>query len=246
MKRALLVSWIRLFGVQGAWSYERMSGIGAAGALEPLLRDLPGGPGGDRYREAMRRAVGFFNSHPYLVGAAVGAVARAEHDAVPGEQIERLKSVLTGTLGSLGDRLIWAGTLPFTMGVALSLAATAPWFVGPTVFLVLYNVVHLALRTWALGAGWRSGMRVARELATPALRRGLRVAGPMGALAVGFSLPLLWAWLAGGWAPLVRAGAFLVAAAGLVVDLRLAPTLGGLRFGLSVAGVALVAGLLWR
>lgn len=246
MKRGLALSWFRLFGVQGAWNYERMTGIGAAGALEPLLRDLPGGPGGERYREAMGRAVGFFNSHPYLVGVAVGAVARAEHEGVPGEQIERLKSALTGTLGSMGDRLVWVGALPFSAGVGLALAATAPWFVGPSAFLVLHNTVHLTLRTWGLWAGWRSGIRVARELATPAIQAGLKLAGPMAALAIGFSLPLVWSWLSAGFAAVVRAGTFAVAAAGVALALWLAPTVGGLRFGLSVAIAALLVGLLWR
>ena len=79
MKRGMILSWLRLFAVQSSWSYERMGAIGTARAMEPLLRDLPGGREGARYQEAMRRSVGFFNSHPYLIGVAAGAVARAEH-----------------------------------------------------------------------------------------------------------------------------------------------------------------------
>ncbi|MBI4421697.1 MAG: PTS system mannose/fructose/sorbose family transporter subunit IID [Gemmatimonadetes bacterium] len=246
MKRGLAHAWIRLFGVQSSFNYERMNGIGAARALEPLIRDLPGGPGGERYREALKRGVGFFNSHPYFVGIAVGAVARAEHEGVPGEQIERLRSTLTSPLGSMGDRLIWAGVLPFAAGVGLAGAAVAPWFVGPAVFLVLYNAVHLALRTWALAAGWRSGLQVARALASPLLQWGLRLAGPLGAAAVGFSLPLVWTWLIGGLAPSVQAGTASVAAVGAALTLWLAPTLGGLRFGLGVAGLTVLVAWLWR
>src|SRR5262249_18899931 len=157
MKRGMMLSWLRLFAVQASWNYDRMAAVGTARALEPMLRDLPGGVNGPRYTDAVRRSVGFFNSHPYLIGGAVGAVTRGEHDGVPGQQIERMKTALTSSLGSMGDRLIWAGALPCASGIGLALAATMPWWVGPTAFLVFYNVLHVWLRTWALRAGWESG-----------------------------------------------------------------------------------------
>ena len=119
-----MISWLRLFAVQASWNYDRMAAVGTARALEPMLRDLPGGVGGPRYNDAVRRSVGFFNAHPYLIGVAVGAIARAEHDGIPGQQIERMKTALTSSLGSMGDRLVWAGALPFASGIGLALAAT--------------------------------------------------------------------------------------------------------------------------
>ena len=245
MKRGMILSWLRLFAAQASWSYERMAAIGTARAMEPMLRDLPGGVGGARYQEAMRRAVGFFNSHPYLIGVAAGAIARAEHENLPPEQIERLKSALTSSLGSMGDRLIWAGALPFASGLGLSLAATTPWYVGPLVFFVLYNAIHVALRTWGLRAGWQSGARVAKALGAPFLRAGLRVAPPMAALSVGAAVPLVTSWLSTGVSPLLHTAIFGVAAVGVTISVWLAPAFGGLRFGLSMAALALLAGSLW-
>ncbi|PYO77366.1 MAG: hypothetical protein DMD67_06605 [Gemmatimonadetes bacterium] len=72
-------SLLRLFTVQGSWNYERMQGIGMGVAEQPLIRDLEGN--GTAYRAAVARAAHFFNAHPYLCGLAVGATARAEHDA---------------------------------------------------------------------------------------------------------------------------------------------------------------------
>ncbi len=246
MKAGMLRAWMRLFVVQASWNYERMSAVGTARAIEPLLRDLPGGPGGERYREALRRATGFFNSHPYLIGVAVGAVARAEHEQVPGAQIERLKTALTSSLGSMGDRLVWAGALPAASGIGLALAATQPWYVGPAAFFGLYNVIHLSLRTWGLAAGWKHGVGVARALNAPVLRMGLRVAGPTAALAIGFAVPLAFTWLATGVTPLLHTAIFGVAALGVTLAMWLAPTFGGLRFGLSCAVLAILAGGLWR
>ena len=112
-------SLLRLFTVQGSWNYERMQGIGVGVAEEPLLRDLQEGGNGLAYRAAVARGAHFFNAHPYFCGLAVGAAARAEHEGVPPEQVERLRTALCGPLGSLGDRLVWAGWLPFTSGLAV-------------------------------------------------------------------------------------------------------------------------------
>ena len=77
--RALL----RLFAVQGTWNYERMLGVGMGYAAEPLLEDLKT-VDPVRHSEAVVRSAEFFNCHPNLAGLALGAMARAEYDAVPG------------------------------------------------------------------------------------------------------------------------------------------------------------------
>jgi len=120
---AFVRSALRLLTVQAAFNYERMIGVGLGYASEPLLRALPGGREGQHYHEALGRAAGYFNAHPYLVGLAAGATARAEHEGVPGPQVERLRTALVGPLGAVGDRLVWAGTLPAASAVGLALSA---------------------------------------------------------------------------------------------------------------------------
>src|SRR5437867_11136445 len=117
----LVRSLLRLFTVQGSWNYERMQGVGIGVAEEPLLRDLRAEVEDDgvAYRAAVARGAHFFNAHPYLCGLAVGAAARAEHDGVPPDQVERLRTALCGPLGSRGDRLVRAGWLPLTSGLSL-------------------------------------------------------------------------------------------------------------------------------
>jgi PTS system mannose-specific IID component len=246
MKRGMLSAALRLFTVQGSWNYDRMIGVGLGETVAPLLRDLPGGRDGARYREALARASGYFNAHPYLAGVAAGALARAEHDDVPGERIERLRLALVGPLGSVGDRLVWAGTLPAAAGIGLALAATAPVGVGAAVFLALHNAVHVVLRWWGLGSGWRHGMGVARALAAPGLVVALRVVTPIAAFSLGVALPLVARWLTQGFDHSLLLGTAAVGLVALVLQLRLAPTLGALRIGLLAAGVAILGGLLWR
>ena len=237
---------LRLFTVQGSWNYERMLGIGFGVAEEPLLRGLEPGENGAAYRAAVARGAQFFNAHPYLCGMAVGAAARAEHDGVPAEQVERLRTALSGPLGSVGDRLVWAGWLPLNsalalVGVALGLGWSA--IVG---FLVLYNVGHVSLRWWALRAGWAYGTRVAEALRHPFLRRVGAVVGPAMAVATGAALPLAAGYLGGpfpGWARGALAGA--VGAGVLLLQWRRLQ-LTGLRLGLAFAAVGLVMGWVWR
>jgi len=245
----------RLFGLQAAFSYERMMGVGFGHAVEPLLRTLRGrGEGGDaRYREALARESRFFNGHPYLASVAIGAAARAEVDGEPPERIERLRQALCGPIGALGDRLVWAGWLPACSAIGLILLALGAQGWSVVVFLVLYNVVHVGLRVWGLRAGWRAGMRVAPTLSAPVLRRGLEVVGPLAAFAIGAALPAVLVWAARGagldlpwwltWRHVV-AGA---AGAGLfVLAARLLGTRStGLRLATVVLAVVAVGGALW-
>lgn len=87
---------VRLLGIQGVWNYETMLGNGIAFAMEPALRQLPGGRGGEAYRAAMLRHSGYFNAHPYLASVAVGALVRAELDGTPPEQIDRFRVAAPG------------------------------------------------------------------------------------------------------------------------------------------------------
>lgn len=244
MTGALVRAWLRLFVLQASFNYDRMVGTGAAFAAEPLLRRLPGGPASERYRAAMTRAVEFFNTHPYLAGLGVGAVARAEHEGLGGELVRRLRHALISPLGSVGDQLVWAGVLPAAMGVGLTVAVITSPLAGAVCFLLLYTGAHLTLRTWALRAGWRHGTTVAAALSSRGLQRSMRVAGPAAAFAVGVAIPLVGAWLAAGFAPRTQISIVMVAAVGLVIARWLVPTLGSLRFGLLATVIALAAGWL--
>jgi mannose/fructose/N-acetylgalactosamine-specific phosphotransferase system component IID len=247
VKAPLAAAFLRLFTVQGSWNYERMLGVGMGLAEEPLLRELRRGPdNGAAYRAAVVRGAQFFNAHPYLCGLAVGATARAECEGAPPEQIERLRSTLIGPLGSLGDRLVWAGWLPLLSAAAIAAIALGAGLGAIVGFLLIYNLGHVALRWWALRAGWSAGTGVAVALRHPVLQRSLALVLPAMAFASGFCLPLAASWLA---RPLPRgpALAFLALAAVGMVLLRWRPgVVTGMRLGLAAVGAVLVSGWVWR
>jgi mannose/fructose/N-acetylgalactosamine-specific phosphotransferase system component IID len=241
---AFVRAGFRLLTVQACFNYERMIGVGVGYASEPLLRALPDGVDGDRYRAAMVRATRYFNAHPYLVGLAAGALARAEHDDVPGPQVERLRTALVGPLGAVGDRLVWAGTLPAASAVGLAISTDARAGVGALAMLGLYNVPHVLLRVWGLVAGWRNGTRVGRALASPLLSGALRVIGPVAALAIGFAIPLVAVRLVGGLDLAVWTGVVAGATLAVLVLRWIAPVLGAVRLGLLAAFVIAIGALL--
>ncbi len=189
--RTWLAVFSRLFAMQGAFNYETMIGNGIAFAMEPALRRLPGGPRGPAYAAALGRHSGYFNAHPYLAAVAVGALMRAELDGVPAAQIDRFRVAAAGPLGSVGDRLVWAGWLPLCSAIALlafGLGATSLMVL--LLFLGAYNVLHVGLRVWGLSVGWTHGLRVARALDAWILRRGPAHMGRATAFVAGVALPV--------------------------------------------------------
>src|SRR5204863_9610998 len=110
--RTELAMLLRLLAMQGSWNYESLLGNGIGFCIEPALRLLPGGIHTPEFKAAMARQSRYFNCHPYLASVAVGALARVELDHEAADRIERFRTALAGPLGSVGDRLIWAGWLP--------------------------------------------------------------------------------------------------------------------------------------
>lgn len=209
---------LRLFAIQGVWTYETMLGNGIAFAMEPALRLLPGGPTGTPYTTAMVRHSGYFNAHPYLAAVAVGALARAELEGVPAAQIERFRVAAPGPLGSVGDRLIWAGWLPLCSSLALLAFGLGMSPAGVVLlFLGVYNAGHVGLRLWALNAGWREGLRVAQALGNPVLRQGPAHVARLTALVAGIALPVAAQGIIGPGRALLGGVLAAVAAGALIV-----------------------------
>jgi PTS system mannose-specific IID component len=189
--RLLGSTFLRSLTIQGSWNYRTMIGSGFAFTLLPLLRHLRGDRGPE-LEAALARHSEHFNAHPYLVGVALGAVARLEVDGEREEVVTRFKEAVRGPLGGLGDTLVWAGWLPATLLVAL----TAAWGgVAPVVcvllFLTLYNVGHLGLRAWAFDIGFREGVAVGARLREAALRDRADLLHRSGALLLGLLCGLL-------------------------------------------------------
>ena len=210
---------IRSLSVQGSWNYRTLIGSGFAYALLPALRfiyrDRPA-----ELQAAVRRHTELFNSHPYLSPLALGAVSTLEDNERP-EVVTRFKSAVRGSLGTLGDRLVWAGWRPVCALFALLLVALgAHWWVALLAFLLVYNVGHLWMRWRSFRFGLEHGKHVGEELRRIPVQKVQRVLDFAGALLVGALLPLVIVRPAlPGWGGAVWTAALVIAA------------LLGLRFG---------------
>lgn len=229
----------RLVAVQGSWNYERMLGVGMGFSAAPLLKELRDSDP-DRYSAAKVRSALFFNCHPYLAGLALGALARAEHDGAPPEQIIRLRAALCSPLGALGDQLFWAGLLPAALGAALAaIAFGASWF-AVAVFLVVFNGVRLYVARWTLATGLASGMKVGAAISASQLKRLVAIAGPCAGLATGLAAPLAGEWLLGPFGPRAVLGTILLAMAGIAASRLAGPRYSAPRFTLIAMGGAVL------
>ncbi len=198
--------FVRSFAIQGSWNYRTLLGAGLAFTLLPGLRALFRAEP-ERVAEAARRHAELFNGHPYLAPMGVGAVVVREEEGENAAVIERFKAAIRGSLGTIGDRLIWAGWRPVCLlfTVVLLLLGTA-WWIAATVFLVVYNAGHLLVRSWAFRVGLRRGRGVGEELRRSSIPEVQRILSIVGAFLVGVLIPVLangrltgvrtsWPWL---------------------------------------------------
>lgn len=209
--------FLRSFAIQGSWNYRSLIGGGFAYALLPVLRmlypkDSP------ELQEAVHRHSELFNSHPYLSPLALGAVSVLEAQE-PAELVTRFKTAVRGSLGTLGDRLVWTGWRPVCALFALTLAALgAKWWLAIPAYLIAYNAGHIALRLYSFRLGLTYGKRVGEELKKSPLHRVHTLLDSGGAFLIGLLLPLTVANpIFPGWGGALWTAALIVAAAlGLV------------------------------
>jgi mannose PTS system EIID component len=232
---------LRSFAVQGSWNYQTLIGTGLVFVLAPALRHVYGADRA-RLREAVARHAELFNAHPYLATVAAGAVARLEADGAPPETIARFKAAVRGSLGSIGDRLVWLTWRPACalLMVALLLAGVS-WWVAVAAFLVSYNALHLWMRSWGLEVGLRDGVQVGRALREAPFERLGERAADAGAALSGFAavLALGWGGVQVSWTYAAVGAAALAAGIALGPRVRWVAALG--LTALLVAGVVLAS-----
>lgn len=188
-RRVLVRVFLRSFAIQGSWNYRSLIGNGFAFAILPVLRELYRDQP-EKLKEAVRRHMELFNSHPYLAPLALGAVAVLEAEEPP-EVVAKFKAAVRGSLGTLGDRLVWSAWRPICALAALTLAALgAPWWAAVGVYLLFYNVGHISLRVYSFRLGLNNGKRVGEELKRLSLHQAHAKLDVVGALLIGILLPL--------------------------------------------------------
>jgi mannose/fructose/N-acetylgalactosamine-specific phosphotransferase system component IID len=109
----------------------------------------------------------YFNANPALASYILGVVVHMERgrrrgEAIEGAHIERVKGALSAGLTAKGDYFFSMVLLPLGLTIACIFAMYS-WYLGPVIFLALYNYYHLKTRIGGYYVGVRLGEGVGRE-----------------------------------------------------------------------------------
>ena len=185
---------LRSLALQASFNYERMQAGGWLYTILPALRKIH--KNADDLKNAMHMHMEFINVHPFDVTFLSGLVLAMEEGKENISTIRSVKVALMGPLGGIGDALFWLTLLPICAGLGASLALDGS-FLGPIIFLLMFNLVHFGLRFGLAHYGYHAGTSALPLLKTHTKRIshaasivGMTVIGALVASYVHLSTPL--------------------------------------------------------
>jgi PTS system mannose-specific IID component len=163
-RRVLARIAARSFFLQASWNYEQLQSLGLLFALSPALQRFYDR---DELTLAYRRHLRYFNTHPYLASALIGALLNLEETRAAGQEeeigINEFKSAVTAPCAAMGDGFFWGAVRPAASVAGLFLAFKGSLW-GPVLFLLVFNLPHFWWRTSGLLRGYRRGFRVVADI----------------------------------------------------------------------------------
>ena len=157
--------FLRTFFLQALWNFERLQNIGFLYILYPVFKSLYKDK--EQRKQALLRHIGFFNTNPYMINIIIAMVINAETNIACGKEQnikkpEMIKSVMAGPVAAIGDSFFWGTWRPFVSFVSIlmiilstNMFSVSLLWIAPIIFILLYNVVHLAFRYWSLVISFR-------------------------------------------------------------------------------------------
>ena len=182
-------------------NYETLNGMGFMRTIAPALAKIY--PNKRDLSEAMNRHRVFYNSHINFDGGILTLAAAMEETTGPDEKdsINALKTGLMGPFAGLGDSLVKMTWTPIVGSIGASLAFAGNVF-GPILMFILYNIVNIGGRLYAVFFGYHKGMDflknnqhsdAIKRISTMANVVGLMVVGALIATVVKVSTPIKFA-----------------------------------------------------
>ncbi len=187
-KKDLRRLFFRSNGIQSAFNFERMQGLGFIWGMLPLINKLYKNKE-DRV-EAYKRHSGYFNTHPWLGGIIFGIVASMEERKARGEEmdeenIQAVKGALMGPLAGLGDSMFFGTFRPIVAGICASLILGGVGLVAPILFILVINAVHFGVQWWGVHSGYKRADKFLENLGGMQIQRWMEAATILGLLVVG-------------------------------------------------------------
>lgn len=189
------------FILENSYNYERQQALGFAVGMWPAIKRFYKTK--EERADALQRHMAIFNTTPHVVGAITGITAALEKEASQNPAFDKsiinnVKVGLMGPFAGIGDS-IFQGTLRIiASGIGISLCQQGS-FLGPILFLLIFNIPHIIIRYALTVLGYKSGTKlldnakdsgVLQMLSKGATIVGLMVIGAMSASMVAMSTPL--------------------------------------------------------
>lgn len=161
-KRDLWKLFMRLNTMRITLNYETLQGVGFMRAISPALEKIYSDK--DELKEAMIRHTAFYNSHVNGDAAILGLTAAMEESTEPDqkEEINALKTGLMGPLAGLGDSLVKFTWVPIVGSIGASFALSGS-ILGPIFMFIMYNLVNIVGRYYAVVYGYKKGIEFLNE-----------------------------------------------------------------------------------
>ena len=180
------VMWRSMF-LQGSWNYERMQNGGWAYSLIPALKKLF--PSGEEAKEALKRHLEFFNTHPYVAAPIIGVTLALEEERANGADIDDaaiqgVKVGMMGPLAGIGDPVFWFTVRPIVGAIAASLA-TGGSIIAPLFFFIVWNAIRIAFLWYTQEFGYKSGSAITKDLGGGLLQTVTKGASILGMFVLG-------------------------------------------------------------
>lgn len=179
--------WWRSQFLQGSWNYERMQNGGWAYSLIPALKKLY--PSGEEAKEALKRHLEFFNTHPYVAAPIIGVTLALEEERANGADIDDaaiqgVKVGMMGPLAGIGDPVFWFTVRPIVGAIAASLA-TGGSIIAPLFFFIVWNAIRIAFLWYTQEFGYKSGSAITKDLGGGLLQTVTKGASILGMFVLG-------------------------------------------------------------
>ncbi|PPI86763.1 PTS mannose transporter subunit IID [Candidatus Pantoea edessiphila] len=173
---------------QGSWNFERMQALGFCFSILPVIRRLYPNNNNDR-KQAIRRQLEFFNTHPFMAAPILGVTAAMEEERANGAKIDdgainSIKIGLMGPLAGVGDPIFWGTIRPIFAALGAGIAMNGS-ILGPLLFFILFNITRLGIRYYGVIYGYKKGINIVNDMGTDFLQKLTEGASILGLFVMG-------------------------------------------------------------
>jgi len=158
----LLAAGFKLNLLHASWNFERLQNAGFLFSIYGLLKKIYKDDRENLLR-AIKRHMGFFNTHIFFSPAVAGVITRLEEDLPDTDpeakerEIENTKMGIMGPLAAIGDSLFWSGLKPIALllGAAIVLLSNPEhvviaWYDACLISLAVFNIPRITVKNYLL------------------------------------------------------------------------------------------------